>query len=80
MFLVAFGSVYCASRVLGLGEHEGLWMMIAGPLLVLFDLGYRHLESAALFRGAFGGSFLFIPLWLWGLFWTALGAYYQLTS
>jgi hypothetical protein len=77
MFLVAFGSAYGVLRVLGLGEHEGLWMMIAGPLLVLFDLGYRNLEHAAIFRGVLGGAFLFIPLWLWGLFWTALGAYYH---
>ena len=53
---------------------EGRMMMLAGPLLALFDLAYRLARAVTFLRG--GPTILFLPAWIWGLLWTGLGAWY----
>ena len=76
-FLVAFGSASGLAHLLG-RLTEGIVMMIAGPLLAVLDAGYRRVRGRPLLRPADGGgTVLLLPAWLWGLFWTGLGAWYQ---
>ena len=75
MFLAAFGAAYGIMRGLGV-MNEGLVMLVAGPLLAIADLLYRRHKHVRLLRGAGGGTFLLLPVWLWGVFWTGLGAFY----
>jgi hypothetical protein len=80
MFIVAFGLSYLVLRVLGLHLVDGLWLLCAGPLLALFDFTYRRLEEAAPFRTVTGGSFLYVPVWLWSALWSGLGTYAIVTE
>lgn len=73
MFLVAMG-IGIALSTLVAGGAEGPGMMVAGPLLVGLDLGYRRHRGLARFDRR-GGTFVYLPLWAWGLFWFALGIY-----
>jgi len=74
MFVIAGAIAFGIARAIG-NEAEGLWMMIAGPLLVGLDVGYRRARKTTLF-GARGGTFILLPVWCWGVFWSGLGAYY----
>ena len=77
VFLFAFGSASGLAHLLG-NLTEGIVMMIAGPLLLVLDGGYRKIKGLPLLRrAAEGGTILFLPACLWGLFWTGLGACYQ---
>ena len=77
-FLIAFGVGWGIARSLGRPE-EGILMMIASPILFLLDAGYRQARKRPFFRPAeSGGTVLFLPAWMWGLFWTGLGAWYHL--
>jgi hypothetical protein len=75
MFLVAFGGAWGVLRAFERHDEEGLLMMIAGPALASMDLAYRRAMGSPLWRGV-GGRILFLPAWLWGVFWTILGAGY----
>lgn len=75
MFVAAFGGAYGIMVSLG-SEREGLWMMIAGPLLAGIDLVARSLRRAPLFGRVGASQILFLPAWCWGAFWTVLGAVY----
>jgi hypothetical protein len=80
MFIVAFGLSYLVLRVVGLHLVDGLWLLCAGPMLALFDYSYRRLEEAAPFRTVTGGSFLYVPVWVWSVLWSGLGAYAIVTE
>ena len=54
----------------GIG-FEGVQMMIGGPLLFAMDVGYRKLRKRP------GAIMLYVPGWVWGVFWTVLGAVYH---
>lgn len=76
-FLLAFGAGWGIARALG-PVSEGILMMLAGPILTVLDVGYRRIRGRPLLRLADdGGTVLFLPAWLWGLFWTGLGAWYH---
>jgi hypothetical protein len=75
MFLGAFGAGYGLARALG-SQSEGLMMLLAGPALALFDLALRRVKKLRLLDRRAGGIALFVPIWLWGVFWTGLGAVY----
>lgn len=77
VFLVAFGAAYGILYTLGTHD-EGLWMMIAGPLLTIIDIGYRRIAGLRLFGDTNRGpAILWLPVWGWGVFWFGLGAYYH---
>jgi hypothetical protein len=79
MFIAAFGAASAILYAVGT-ITEGPLMMIAGPLLAAVDLVYRRAKRGRLVGGTAGGTFLFVPVWIWGVFWTALGAYYYARS
>jgi len=77
VFIVAFGAAYGILRTLGTDE-EGLWMMIAGPLIALIDLGYRRVVGLKFFSDVSRGpAILWLPAWVWGVFWFGLGVFYH---
>jgi hypothetical protein len=54
-------------------------MMLSGPLLSFFDLSYRRFKRVPLVKQpSAGGAFIFIPVWIWGVFWFGLGLGYYL--
>jgi len=76
-FLIAFGAAYGILRTLG-SDEEGLWMMIAGPLLTLIDLGYRRVVGLKFFSDVSRGpAILWLPAWVWGVFLFGLGVFYH---
>jgi hypothetical protein len=77
VFLVAFGGAYGILRTLG-SDDEGLWMMIAGPLLAIIDVVYRRIAGLKLLGDVHRGpAILWLPAWVWGVFWFGLGAFYH---
>jgi hypothetical protein len=83
MFVLSFGAALAGANVLELPtdtpSNEGLYMMVAGPVLTALDLGYRKHKRAPLVRQpSAGGTFLFLPVWIWGVFWFGLGLGYYL--
>lgn len=75
MFVAAFGGGYGIMRSLGI-DDEGVWMMIAGPLLAALDLGARVARRTPLLQRAGAAQILFLPAWIWGTGWAVLGAVY----
>ncbi|HEX2691465.1 MAG TPA: hypothetical protein VHN14_32865 [Kofleriaceae bacterium] len=76
-FVVAFGVAYGILWTLGTDE-EGLWMMIAGPLLSAIDVGYRRVVGLRLLGDVDRGpAILWLPAWVWGVFWFGLGTFYH---
>ena len=77
IFIASIGADYGILRLLGFGEDdEGVWMMIAGPLIAVLDIAYRLGAGLRLREATKGPSILWLPAWPWGLFWCGLGAYY----
>jgi len=74
MFLVGIGVGVGIARSVG-STGEGLPMVVGGPLLVLLDLGYRKARGGKMF-GRAGGTIIYLPVWLWGAAWAALGVVY----
>jgi len=59
-------------------DEEGLWMMIAGPLLALIDFGYRRVVGLKVFGDVSRGpAILWLPAWVWGVDWFGLGVFYR---
>lgn len=75
MFVLAFGAGYGMQRTMGV-DHEGVWMMCAGPVLVALDLGHRHVRRLPALARTVGSSIAFLPAWVWGAVWFVLGAVY----
>ena len=74
VFLISAGVGVGIANTLGY-HGEGLPMLIGGPLMVVLDIGYRRLRDLRLV-GARGPALFWLPMWLWGVFWTGLGVYY----
>jgi hypothetical protein len=71
-FAVGFGVAHLAGR-----SDSGLMMVLAGPLAIILDLGYRLLRPTGHWlHPERGGSLFFLPMWLFGIVWTVLGAIY----
>jgi hypothetical protein len=69
---IALGVVY----LMGSGS-EGVAMMIAGPMSMLSDAVYRLKHPTGhWFHPNGGGSLFFLPVWLFGLLWLTIGAFY----
>ena len=71
-----FGAAFAVGWLGGF-DDEGRLMMIAGPLISLLDFTYRVTrDDCHLLRPSSGGMLFYIPLWLVGALWLALGTYY----
>ncbi|HEV7671402.1 MAG TPA: hypothetical protein VGS22_23025 [Thermoanaerobaculia bacterium] len=78
MVAIGFGVAFGIGSLLGL-TAEGPLMMIAGPLLLVLDLGYRAKKQPPnWFHPRSGGHLFWLPVWIWGLIWSALGLVYVL--
>jgi hypothetical protein len=75
MAVVGFAIAFGVGELVGVSA-EGPLMMIAGPMIAIFDLAYRRkTENGHWLIPNRGGSLLFIPAWVLGLFWAVLGAF-----
>jgi hypothetical protein len=75
---LAFGAAFGAGYLAGTFE-EGPLMMIAGPLCVALDVSYRRSRlECRWFHPEAGGNLLLIPIWLLGIVWLVLGAFYTI--
>jgi hypothetical protein len=73
IFLIAFGLAAGGGALLGF-HAEGPLTIAGGAIVVTLDLAFRLLwRRCGLFDRKSGGCFLFLPIWLWGVFWIGLG-------
>jgi hypothetical protein len=80
MLVLAFGTAFGRGTVTGFSTR-GHFMAIAGPLIILSDLGYRlSREHGHWIDANRGGSLLGFPLWPFGVLWLGLGVYYLVTG
>lgn len=80
MCVIAFTIAISAGRLLEL-PGEGPVMIIAGPLVMFCDLGYRLTNEAGHWAiSDRGGSLLALPLWSFGLLWLVLGIIYTVQA
>src|SRR5207244_4633733 len=78
MFALSLAAAFGVGHLVGRSE-SGLLMVIAGPLAAGLDLGYRSMrEKRDWYHPERGGSLFFLPVWLFGVVWTVLGAVYLL--
>jgi uncharacterized membrane protein len=79
IFAIAFGTAFGIGRLTEI-SGEGPLMIIAGPLCMALDLGYRFFRRPdhSWFNPSFGGALFFIPVWILGIIWLVLGAVYSI--
>ena len=76
MLAIGFGAAIGIAELRHI-TGEGPTMLIASAFLVSMDLAFRFTrKNRRIFHPAGGGNLFFIPIWVWGLFWTSLGTYY----
>ena len=74
--VVGFAAAFCVRAVAGI-QSEGALMLVLGPVVLAADLAYRLLrKDGHWFSSRKGGSLFFLPLWMFGVLWTVLGAVY----
>ena len=72
---IGFGTAFMVGSVAGFND-EGRLMIVAGVLVSLIDFTMRATrDDGHMFHPAKGGSLFFIPVWLLGVLWVALGTY-----
>lgn len=60
---------------------EAPFMMTAGPIALACDVAYRWKDPTGHWlRPGGGGHLLFIPIWVFGLWWSVLGIAYAITG
>jgi hypothetical protein len=80
MFVVAFLIALGASTAIGF-HGDGPAMIIAGPLLIVFDLAYRlNSRQGHWLVPDRGGSILYVPVWCMGAVWLILGILYTVRA
>jgi len=61
--------------------RDSMKLAIGGPLAVVIDLVYRGTSpSGHWFLPNHGGKFFFLPLWMFGVFWSLYGAWQLLAE
>ena len=57
--------------------RDGMKLVIGGPLAFVLDLAYRSSTSPSRdwFSPSQGGKWLYLPLWMFGIFWTLYGVW-----
>ena len=78
MVAIAFAITFGIDQLAGISA-EGPLMIISGPLCAAMDLIYRfrHPERRWLHPNR-GGALCFIPVWILGIIWLALGVVYAI--
>jgi hypothetical protein len=77
---VTFGIAFGAESLIGT-HAEGPLMLIAGVLIVIFDLAYRLFrKDGHWLTPTKGGSLFYLPAWSCGVLWTILGIVYMVRS
>jgi hypothetical protein len=78
MLIVGFGAAYGLGLIAG-QPSEDVLMVTSGPLLLAADLAYRFARRAGQsrwwLRPVIGGQLFYAPVWMWGIFWMALGMF-----
>lgn len=76
---VGFGVSFAVCHFIFHSTSEGLFMVIAGPIVSALDVIYRMKTQRDKWSLAEGGGQLFwIPVWAFGLIWVAVGIFYLL--
>ncbi len=76
MLAIAFGVAMGLGPLAGVSA-EGPMMIIAGPLCLAMDLGYRFIRGEREWLSSEdGGALFFIPIWIFGVLWFVLGIVY----
>jgi hypothetical protein len=74
-FLPALG----ICRLLG-DERDGMKLVIGGPVALVIDLIYRlRSKSGDLLLPGRGGKFLYLPVWVFAIFWSLYGLWHLLS-
>src|SRR5205823_460511 len=70
---ISFGLAYFVCWLSGDTRNDRM-LMIGGPIATVLDLGYRRYSAGGhwLLPGQ-GGRFLFLPIWVFGFIWLAIG-------
>ncbi len=80
MCIIGFASAFVIGHAVGIAA-EGFLMMIAGPLCAALDLGYRYSRGERRwFNPRSGGTLFFVPVWIFGILWLALGIAYTVRA
>jgi hypothetical protein len=70
---LAFAAAFGVGYLVGTSE-EGSLMILAGPLCTVMDSSFRMRKAERRwFHPDAGGNLFFIPIWLLGIVWLALG-------
>ena len=78
IFLFAFGIAIGVGHLVSVSE-EGPLMLIGGPLCIATDASFRMSKpERRWFHPHAGGSFFFLPMWLFGIIWLVLGVAYTI--
>ena len=73
LFVLSIGIAAVIGHLLNLSE-EGPMMIIAGPIFIAADLFVRFTgDDNHLLKPRAGGSILFVPGWIVGVFWIGIG-------
>lgn len=76
LFVAGFLTAVGIGELAG-GASEGPLTIVGGLLVGGADVIYRLWRvKCRLWDREQGGTFLFIPIWVFGLFWVALGVFY----
>jgi hypothetical protein len=74
IFFACFLPGIVARKVTGGKAGDDLWMFVGGLLVVALDAVYRlYRRSCPMWDRHDGATFLFLPIWVFGLFWIMLG-------
>lgn len=73
MIAICFGVAYLV-RLLAGNESHGFLLMVGGLLATIVDIGFRfRFANWSLIGQSSGGWFIFLPLWVLGIFWFIFG-------
>jgi hypothetical protein len=73
---IGFGVAMLIRSVAGV-ESEGGTMLVLGPIVAATDLIFRFSHrDGHWFWPKRGGQLFFLPVWMFGVLWTVLGAVY----
>jgi hypothetical protein len=79
IFLLGFGIAAAVSYLCFANGAEGPLTIVGGALVAVTDLSYRRWwRRCGVWKGAAGGQLLFLPIWIWGVFWIGLGVGYTI--
>src|SRR5262249_48729877 len=76
MLALSFTAAYAVSHLLGVSGNAP-FMLVSGPIAFVCDVAYRRKHPTGHWlHPTGGGSFLFVPIWVFGTLWIMIGLVY----